>query len=42
MKCPKCGESMGQGGVMRSGNSKFQIYKCESCGHEEMECLGLE
>lgn len=42
MKCKQCGEDMEQKGVMRSGNSRFQIYRCRACDHEEMECLGLE
>lgn len=41
LKCPKCDGKMVKAGVMQSGNSKYAITKCEKCGHEEMECIGL-
>jgi transposase len=41
MTCPKCGAKMADAGMMNSGNSKFKVMKCENCGHEKMECLGL-
>ncbi len=41
-KCPKCGGRVTRKGTMHSGNSKYAIFKCEACGHEAMECEGLE
>ncbi len=40
-KCPECEGKMVKAGVMQSGNSKYSVMKCELCGHEEMECIGL-
>ena len=40
-ECPKCGGKVVQGGVIKSGNSQYQIWKCEACDHEKMECIGL-
>jgi len=40
-KCPKCDGIMQKAGVMHSGNSDYEIKKCDKCGHEEMECKGL-
>jgi DNA-directed RNA polymerase subunit M/transcription elongation factor TFIIS len=39
--CPKCNGTMIKEGVMHSGNSKYEVSKCDKCGHEEMECVGL-
>ncbi|MBW2972135.1 zf-TFIIB domain-containing protein [Candidatus Woesearchaeota archaeon] len=39
--CPKCKGKMVSAGVMHSGNSKYNIERCEKCGHEEMKCTGL-
>jgi len=39
--CLKCKGKMIGAGVMHSGNSKYQIMRCEKCGHEKMECIGL-
>jgi len=38
-KCPECEGKMVKAGVMQSG--KYSVMKCELCGHEEMECIGL-
>jgi len=40
-KCKKCGGAVEKGGMIKSGNSKYSVWKCKSCGHEEMECEGL-
>ncbi|MFC1741354.1 hypothetical protein ACFL3V_02365 [Nanoarchaeota archaeon] len=39
--CPECSGNMVKAGTMHSGNSKYSVTKCEKCGHEEMECIGL-
>ena len=41
MKCKNCGEQMESKGLMHSGNSKYQIWKCKACDKEDMECIGL-
>ncbi|MFH1064437.1 MAG: hypothetical protein V1729_05125 [Candidatus Woesearchaeota archaeon] len=40
-KCSECDGELIKDGVMHSGNSKYQVYKCNKCGKEKMECLGL-
>jgi len=39
MEC--CGKVIKKKGVMKSGNSNYQLYECDSCGSEKMECIGL-
>lgn len=41
MECKTCGETMIQKGIIHSGNSKYQIWKCEACNREDMQCIGL-
>lgn len=40
-KCSKCGGRVEKGGMMKSGNSSYSIWKCSACGHEDMQCEGL-
>lgn len=39
--CPKCNGKVVRKGVIKSGNSNYGLWKCEACGHEEMQCEGL-
>jgi len=41
LKCKKCHESMYKKGIMQSGNSKYEVYRCNECGHEEMKAIGV-
>ena len=40
MECD-CGGKMMKSGTIMSGNSNYQLFKCEKCGKERMECIGL-
>lgn len=40
--CSKCKGKMVDSGIMHSGNAKYRLQKCEECGNEMMECVGLE
>jgi hypothetical protein len=40
--CSKCKGKMVDSGMMHSGNAKYRLQKCEDCGNEVMECVGLE
>jgi len=42
LTCKKCKEKMTKKGVINSGNSRYEVYKCDECGHEEMKAVGLE
>jgi len=42
LKCKKCGGKVIQKGTIMSGNSKYSIWKCEKCEHEDMECIGVK
>ena len=39
--CGKCRGHMIKKGIMESGNSKYQLFKCEKCGVEVMRALGV-
>ncbi len=41
LKCKKCGVEIKKGTKMMSGNSQYMIWKCEKCGNEQMQCVGL-
>lgn len=41
VKCKKCDEKMMKKGVIQSGNSKYEVYRCNECGHEEMKAVGV-
>ena len=41
LKCKKCDEKMMKKGIIQSGNSKYDIYRCNECGHEEMKAIGV-
>ena len=41
VKCKKCDEKMMKKGVIQSGNSKYDLYRCNECGHEEMKAIGV-
>ncbi|GEM_PF-1418136 len=39
--CKKCAEKMHKKGIIQSGNSKYELYKCNECGGEEMKAIGV-
>jgi DNA-directed RNA polymerase subunit M/transcription elongation factor TFIIS len=39
--CKKCKGMMERKGKITSGNSYFDIWKCQKCDSEEMICSGL-
>jgi hypothetical protein len=39
--CKKCNKVMLKKGVIQSGNSKYELYRCNECGNEEMRAIGL-
>jgi ribosomal protein S27E len=39
--CKKCNVHLENKGKLTSGNSNFLIWRCPSCGHEEMVCIGV-
>lgn len=41
INCKKCHEKMHKKGVIQSGNSKYEVYRCNECGHEEMKAIGV-
>ena len=41
LTCEKCDEKMSKKGVIQSGNSKYELYCCSECGHEEMKAIGV-
>ncbi len=41
MKCKHCDEKMYKKGIIQSGNSKYEVYRCNECGHEEMKAIGI-
>ena len=41
MNCKSCEEQMQKTGTLDSGNSTFQVWKCERCGIETMQALGV-
>ena len=41
VKCKHCDEKMMKKGVIQSGNSKYDVYRCNECGHEEMKAIGV-
>ena len=41
VKCKHCDEKMMKKGVIQSGNSKYDVYRCNECGHEEMKAIGI-
>ena len=41
MKCKHCDEKMMKKGIIQSGNSKYEVYHCNECGHEEMKAVGV-
>ena len=40
-KCKKCDEKMHKKGIIQSGNSKYEVYRCNECGAEEMKAIGV-
>ena len=41
LTCKKCNEKMTKKGIIQSGNSKSDIYRCNECGNEEMKAIGV-
>ena len=41
IKCEKCDEKMMKKGVIQSGNSKYNLYRCNECGSEQMKAIGV-
>ena len=41
LACKKCNEKMVKKGIIQSGNSKYEVYNCIECGHEEMKAIGV-
>ena len=41
LMCKKCDEKMSKKGLIQSGNSKYDVYRCNECGHEEMKAIGV-
>ena len=41
LKCKQCHEKMPKKGVIQSGNSKYELYRCNECGNEEMKAIGV-
>ena len=41
IKCTHCDEKMSKKGIIQSGNSKYEVYRCNECGHEEMKAIGI-
>ena len=41
INCKKCHEKMHKKGMIQSGNSKYDVYRCNECGHEEMKAIGV-
>ena len=41
-KCRKCGSSIIKKEVIDSGNIKFQLWKCRSCGFDNAEVIKPE
>ena len=39
--CKKCNEKMHKKGLLQSGNSKYEVYHCNECAHEEMRAIGV-
>lgn len=39
--CDKCKAIMAKKGIMDSGNSKFDVYKCPKCHDQKMVCQGI-
>jgi hypothetical protein len=39
--CKKCKEKMHKKGVLQSGNSKYEVYKCDECQAEEMRAVSV-
>ena len=42
VKCRKCNENMMKRGIIQSGNSKYDLYRCDECGAEEMKAIGVD
>lgn len=42
MECSLCNGPMTKVSSMNSGNSRFETYRCTTCGEESTKCLGLE
>jgi ribosomal protein S27E len=42
MKCQKCGANILKSVKLNSGNSTYLVWKCDECGHEKMECVGVK
>ena len=34
-------EKMSKKGIIQSGNSKYDLYRCNECGHEEMKAISV-
>ena len=41
INCKKCDEKMHKKGMLQSGNSKYEVYRCNECGNEEMKAIGV-
>ena len=41
IKCKKCDEKMIKKGIIQSGNSKYDLYRCNECGAEEMRAISV-
>jgi len=39
--CKKCNEKMLKKGMIQSGNSKYDLYKCNECGAEDMRAISI-
>jgi len=41
LKCRKCDDKMHKKWILQSGNSKYEVYRCNECGSEEMKAIGV-
>ncbi|MEK6943531.1 MAG: hypothetical protein AABX00_05700 [Nanoarchaeota archaeon] len=39
--CKKCDEKMLKKGMIQSGNSKYDLYRCNECGAEDMRAISI-
>ena len=37
----KCDEKMLKKGMIQSGNSKYDLYRCNECGAEDMRAISI-
>jgi transcription elongation factor Elf1 len=39
--CEKCRSEMLKKGIMNSGNSKYNVFRCKNCGNEKLVAVGV-